>query len=72
MHFGSYGESLLLLKENLLPSVRQLGLGTNLVFVHDNDPKHTSALVKDWLRNNGIQVMKWPSLSSDLNSMEHL
>ena len=46
-----------MLEENLLPLVQRLGLETNFIFMHDNDPKHTSALVKDWLRNNGIQVM---------------
>ena len=40
--------------------------------MHDNDPKHTLALVKDWLRNNGIQVMQWQSASPDLNPIEHL
>ena len=34
-----------ILKENLLPSIEQLELGTNFVFTHDNDPKRTSALV---------------------------
>ena len=43
-----------ILAENLLPSVQRVGLGTNFIFMYDNDPKHTSALVKDWLRNNGI------------------
>ena len=47
-----------ILEANLLPSVQRLGLGTNFIFMHDNDPKHTSALVQDWLRNNGIQVMQ--------------
>ena len=32
-----------ILEENLLLSVQQLGLGTNFISMHGNDPKHTSA-----------------------------
>ena len=61
-----------ILEENVLPSVEQLGLETNFVFIHDKDPKHSSVFVKDWLRNNGIQVMQWLSSSLDFNPIEHL
>jgi restriction endonuclease Mrr len=40
--------------------------------MHDNDPKHTLAIVKDSLRDDGIQVMQWPSSFQDLNPIEHL
>ena len=47
-----------ILEENLLPSVSKLRLGSNFTFMHDNDPKHTSALVKDWLKKNGIRILQ--------------
>ena len=40
--------------------------------MHDNDPKHTSALIKDWLKEQKIPTLSWPSSSSDLNPIEHL
>ena len=61
-----------ILEENLLPSVSKLGLGSNFTFMHDNDPKHTSALVKDWLKKNGIRILQWLSSSPDLNPIENL
>ena len=40
--------------------------------MHENDPKHTSALVKHCLKQKTIQTVPWPSFSSDLNSIENL
>ena len=40
--------------------------------MHDNDPKHTSGLIKDWLKEKKIQTLPWPSFSPDLNPIEHL
>ena len=41
-------------------------------FMHDNDPKHTSRLVKYWLEENNITVLKRPAQSPDLNPIENL
>ena len=34
-------------------------------FQHDNDPKHTSHVVKSWLDENQVNVIPWTSQSSE-------
>ena len=59
-----------ILEENLFPSINHFKFGQQSHFMHDNDPKHTSGLVKHWLKQKAIQTLPWPSFSPDLNPIE--
>ena len=41
-------------------------------FQQDSAPCHTSKKVKDWMIENGVQVLEWPGNSPDLNPIENL
>ncbi|KAI4888678.1 hypothetical protein NFI96_016821 [Prochilodus magdalenae] len=47
-----------ILGNNLLPSVRALNMGRGWVFQHDNDPKLTARITKEWLRKKHIKVSR--------------
>ena len=61
-----------ILGKNLLQSCQKLGLENSFVFQHDNDPKHTAGVVKDWLKQKKIETLNWPSFSLNMNPIEHL
>ena len=61
-----------ILEQYLLPSIKSFQFGKEFAFMQDNDPKHTSGLIKGWLKEKKAQTLPWPSFSPDLNPIEHL
>ena len=61
-----------ILLQNVGPSVQKLGLQQNWIFHQDNDSKHTSKIVKEWLLYKTPKTLDHPPQSADLNPIEHL
>ena len=49
-------DCLKILQEN--SSARRLGLGCSWVFQWDNDPKHTTKVVKEWLNQARMNILE--------------
>jgi hypothetical protein len=60
-----------ILQDQLLPAVRRM-YRRNWRLQQDNNPKHTSRVAKEFIAENGINVIDWPFNSPDLNPIENM
>jgi hypothetical protein len=61
-----------ILKQNLHDSTEKLNLKGLLIFQQDNNSKHTSHIVKQWMLHNVPKQLKTLPQSPDINLIEHL
>jgi hypothetical protein len=62
-----------ILYEDLIDTIRYYEFSIDeVIFQHDNDPKHIAKLTKQWLKNNKVKVLNWLSQSPELNPIEYL
>lgn len=62
-----------ILQQNLPKVIQNMGIAPKkCIFQQDNDPKHTSILVKNWMEKQNFQSLKWPPQSPDMNPIENL
>lgn len=61
-----------ILKTHLRSSAEKMGILDTFRFYQDNDPKHKSHLVRQWLLYNCPKVLDTPAQSPDINPIEHL
>ena len=54
----------------VLPFLQQQAQG--VMFQHDNATPHAARLTRDFLAQNNVNVLPWPSRSPDLSPIEHL
>jgi hypothetical protein len=58
-----------ILEDHLLPKAVEIG-GQEWTFQQDSAGIHTAWALLEWFSDIGINQMKWPAISQDLNPIE--
>jgi hypothetical protein len=62
-----------ILVHHMAPYIKTLSgkQGVELIFQHDNDPKHKAKLVTTYLNKKKLMVLDWVAQSPDINPIEN-
>jgi transposase len=56
----------------VVPHFNNHRLATRPIFMDDNARPHRARIVTDYLRQEKIETIPWPAMSSDMNPIKHL
>jgi hypothetical protein len=61
-----------ILREIMLPSVTHVFGERNFIFQDDNCHVHRARVVREFLDEQGVRTLPWPSKSPDLNPIQNI